>query len=140
DLGFGDGSKQRSYFRKEPAISSGIAPWSASYWRLVDLNYFINLLQSLYRFIFQRNHFGPVRMFGKNRIQCFIDQRRLAAPAYSGHYNEFAQWKFYIHILQVISFGPFQFQEFSIAFSSLFWHSNTSVTIEITRCKCVQFQ
>src|SRR6185503_9934543 len=132
--------KQRPYVGKEPAIGSGIAPGRPSDRGLVDLDDLIDILQPFYALIFQWRHLRSIGMFAQDRIQCLIDQRRLAAATDARDHNELAQREFDIHVLEVVSPGALYFQKLSIALSPLLRYLDLLMTVQIGGRKRIQLQ
>src|SRR5690606_4142137 len=62
DLCLGNGSEKGADLSEESAIGCGIAPRRATNWRLIDFDYFIDMLESLHRFVCKRVGLRTIRM------------------------------------------------------------------------------
>ncbi len=68
-------------------------------------------------------------MLPQNRVERFVNERRFAAAAHTGHADEGAQRKFDVDIFQVITRRAAQFQEVAISLAAFFWRFNAFVII-----------
>ena len=87
---------------KTTRVRSGIRTWGFTYRRLIDVNDFINEIQTGQSLVRARDGLSPVKSAGEGGMQGFIHQGTLARTGYTGNADETAERKVYIHRLQIV--------------------------------------
>src|SRR5574344_1456976 len=67
----------------------------------------------------------------ENRLQCLVDQRRLARTADTSHENQLTKRELHIHILQIIAAGAPYPETLTVAFAALRGYFDFPFTVEI---------
>src|ERR1700734_3001396 len=79
-------------------------------------------------------------MLAEDGIKRLIDEGGFSAAADAGDDDEFAQGEFGVDIFEVIAFGAFELEKFTVAFPSFFGYGNFAMTVEIGGSKGIQFK
>ena len=87
---------------KYPGIRGRIRAGRAPDGRLVDVNDFIQLLDSFDILVLARNGPGPVQFFCQTLVQDFVDQRAFPGAGNACHASHHSQRELHIYILQIV--------------------------------------
>ena len=117
NFGFRHFGKKASDMIKHFGVSSGIGTRCSANRRLINRNNFIHIIQACHSIVGQRHAFRFIKMIGKNRHQCLVDQRAFTTSTHTRYRDEFPQRDFQIHILKIMPTSIFYGDGSLISFS-----------------------
>ncbi len=110
NLGFGQVDEQAADVGEDAGIGSRIRAWRPSDGRLVDVDYLVDMFQTLDAVVRHGSLQGTVEMAGEDRVERIVDERRLAGARDAGDNDEFAQREFNVDVLEVVAAAAMQFK------------------------------
>src|SRR5258706_5350165 len=108
--------------REHARVSCGIRSRGAADRRLIDANYFIDVLRAHDRFVLARLFARPIKLASKCAVKNVIDQRGFTRAGHSGNDSHDAERERYIEILEIVFFRAENSQRRAVLLPTLSTH------------------
>src|SRR5208337_4075439 len=122
--GFREHGKELANGGEDAGVGGGIRARRAANGRLIDLDDFVDVLDSKKHTVRAGRLHGAIELLRQDAVENVVDQRGFSGPGDAGDNGEQAQRKGDIEILQVVGVRPEHLNHFSIGAAALGWNGN----------------